>query len=424
MTFQLSSPQKVVDVSCRDNHFCLGYESEREDLMDSIDFSLLSLPPRATFTVSPEDDDDDEDDEDLFADDRRGMDLLEMRACESDGLLDLDDDEEVYTAASIPATAASAVKPSTKRTNTKSRSKTLSTAPTFPTSPLTQSIAAAPLPPPLPETCPVRYSHRQTIYEEFTAKGIDWCRYCGVTKGGQTAAFRPGPWGRRTLCNKHGCDYKGYGYADKQSRLDLSKFRKESVQDRIRPVLQDFCIVCFQRTSPNGSVLVQCDGCPRGHHVECHGGIPHRIWSAALTSSNKTSDSDDPEEEDSTHSHHQQPWYCSDTCSTSRKTTRINLELPKKNLPFMNCSGISNQHRRTSSSGSSTSSLSPTPDSDPCSSPPLLADDWAKLERRDSGLDLAMPHHASSRRRDSVAVGTRSRYQPYDTRTRRQSHAH
>ncbi|TPX64023.1 hypothetical protein SpCBS45565_g06207 [Spizellomyces sp. 'palustris'] len=98
--------------------------------------------------------------------------------------------------------------------------------------------------------CVVRQSHRPTVYEEFTQKGIDWCRYCGVTKAGQTAAFRPGPWGRRTLCNKHGCDYKGYGYADKQSRLDLTQFRGESGLPRTAQFLFNVMAV-LERTTLN-----------------------------------------------------------------------------------------------------------------------------------------------------------------------------
>ena len=47
---------------------------------------------------------------------------------------------------------------------------------------------------------PVRLSRRPTVYEGFIKSRIDWCRYCGVTQRAQSAAFRPGPWGKRTLC--------------------------------------------------------------------------------------------------------------------------------------------------------------------------------------------------------------------------------
>lgn len=36
-----------------------------------------------------------------------------------------------------------------------------------------------------------------TIYQKFSKQSIDWCRYCGTTEG---VNWRPGPWGKRTLC--------------------------------------------------------------------------------------------------------------------------------------------------------------------------------------------------------------------------------
>jgi len=38
--------------------------------------------------------------------------------------------------------------------------------------------------------------------------------------------------------SKHGCDYKGYGFACKLPRLDLTAFMNETVEDRDSPVLQ------------------------------------------------------------------------------------------------------------------------------------------------------------------------------------------
>lgn len=46
----------------------------------------------------------------------------------------------------------------------------------------------------------LRLSHEPTIFQAFTKSNLDWCRFCGVTMITQTAAFRPGPWGKRTLC--------------------------------------------------------------------------------------------------------------------------------------------------------------------------------------------------------------------------------
>lgn len=38
---------------------------------------------------------------------------------------------------------------------------------------------------------------KDTLFEKLTHSGIDWCRYCGTTEG---VNWRPGPWGKRTLC--------------------------------------------------------------------------------------------------------------------------------------------------------------------------------------------------------------------------------
>lgn len=36
-----------------------------------------------------------------------------------------------------------------------------------------------------------------TLFQHLTESGIHWCRYCGTTEG---VNWRPGPWGKRTLC--------------------------------------------------------------------------------------------------------------------------------------------------------------------------------------------------------------------------------
>lgn len=37
----------------------------------------------------------------------------------------------------------------------------------------------------------------KTVFQHLTEASIDWCRYCGTTEG---VNWRPGPWGKRTLC--------------------------------------------------------------------------------------------------------------------------------------------------------------------------------------------------------------------------------
>jgi hypothetical protein len=42
-----------------------------------------------------------------------------------------------------------------------------------------------------------KHNSSLTVFETLTQSGIDWCRYCGTTEG---VNWRPGPWGKRTLC--------------------------------------------------------------------------------------------------------------------------------------------------------------------------------------------------------------------------------
>lgn len=105
------------------------------------------------------------------------------------------------------------------------------------------------------------------------------------------------------LFSKHGCDYKGYGLASRLPRLDLSGYRNELLQDRQRPVIQEFCSICQERGVPRKSRrlsddhdLVTCDGgCSRAFHLQCF--------------------SIDKENESY--------WYCSASCLENRKKQRV-----------------------------------------------------------------------------------------------------
>ncbi|KAG2215221.1 hypothetical protein INT46_006624 [Mucor plumbeus] len=112
-------------------------------------------------------------------------------------------------------------------------------------------------------------TYNKTVFQQLTDASIDWCRYCGTT---EDVNWRPGPWGKRTLCNKHGCDYKGYGLANRLPRLDLSAFLNEKLIDRTRPVVQDFCFVCQSSGQTNKDhQLIYCQGgCSRAYHQHCH----------------------------------------------------------------------------------------------------------------------------------------------------------
>lgn len=152
---------------------------------------------------------------------------------------------------------------------------------------------------------------RPTLYEKLSKLNIDWCRYCGTTEG---VNWRPGPWGKRTLCNKHGCDYKGYGFACKLPRLDLTSFASETISERVRPVMQLFCSHCQLQESLEDNQLVLCDGCPKSFHQNCfHDG---RIIASDFTDSFT-------------------PWYCSNECQDNLKRKKVIVELPRKRLPLM-----------------------------------------------------------------------------------------
>ncbi|ORZ11892.1 hypothetical protein BCR42DRAFT_420832 [Absidia repens] len=156
----------------------------------------------------------------------------------------------------------------------------------------------------------LRYSS-QGLYQHLLKQRVDWCRYCGTTEG---VNWRPGPWGKRTLCNKHGCDYKGYGFACKLPRLDLTAFVKEPMDQRVRPVLQLFCSCCHRSESWEDNVLVQCDGCSMAYHQQCR----------------RQQDLDDD------FCNSSQPFFCSgDKCRDNLKKKRVVVEFSRKRLPLM-----------------------------------------------------------------------------------------
>ncbi|KAI7863474.1 hypothetical protein BDF14DRAFT_1885102 [Spinellus fusiger] len=163
-------------------------------------------------------------------------------------------------------------------------------------------------------------STHSTLFQQLTKANIDWCRYCGTTEG---VNWRPGPWGKRTLCNKHGCDYKGYGFACKLPRLDLAGFATESIHDRDRPVLQLFCTGCHHKESWKDNLLMQCEGCPKAYHQHCYS--THSPSNAYAN----TADSNTP-------------WFCDPSCCENMHRKRIIVELPRKRLPLM-CAPKANQ---------------------------------------------------------------------------------
>jgi hypothetical protein len=142
------------------------------------------------------------------------------------------------------------------------------------------------------------------IYEYLSGKGVDWCRYCGVA--GDTGTFwKLGPWGDRTLCHKHGCEFFGCGFARvTKTRLDLTKFYREKRLDRVRPIVSEFCSICWNQndTEKVSESLINCNGCPLAFHQAC------------LTASSKNS----------------VPFYCSEGCSSNFEKCLIRPQFHSK----------------------------------------------------------------------------------------------
>ncbi|KAF9085320.1 hypothetical protein BGX23_009788 [Mortierella sp. AD031] len=183
-------------------------------------------------------------------------------------------------------------------------------APVTPSVPAKKSSSSSSVSSSLAAVCENKTSKSPTLFQMLTKANIDWCRYCGTTEG---VNWRPGPWGKRTLCNKHGCDFKGYGFACKLPRLDLTSYAHETVDQRIRPVLQHFCHGCQSQESTAGNRMLRCEGCPKAFHQTCHGDSPIPDEVAA---SDKA-------------------WFCDESCRENVKKKRVCVELPKKRLPLM-----------------------------------------------------------------------------------------
>ncbi|KAJ3351206.1 hypothetical protein GGF32_004426 [Allomyces javanicus] len=107
---------------------------------------------------------------------------------------------------------------------------------------------------------------RPTMYEQLTARGVPWCRFCGVT---ESPNWRQGPWGKKSLCNKHGCAWSGIA-GNKRIRLDLRGYVEETLEDRIIPVVQDYCWLCQGKEQRDvAHDLQRCGGCQKAFHATC-----------------------------------------------------------------------------------------------------------------------------------------------------------
>lgn len=155
-----------------------------------------------------------------------------------------------------------------------------------------------------------KVTSQKTLYQILLEKNLNWCRYCGTTEG---VSWRPGPWGKNTLCNKHGCDYKGYGFSRGIPRLDLSSFNNEKIEQRVFPILQEFCSVCYLNSSFEKNILVSCFGCEKSYHQKCY----------------ETGINDDVLLKEG--------WFCSPECRLNIEKNKNEAKLPSKHLlPFSN----------------------------------------------------------------------------------------
>lgn len=139
---------------------------------------------------------------------------------------------------------------------------------------------------------PVAYplNSDQPIYRELTKAGADWCRFCGTTAG---VSWRPGPWGPRSLCFRHGRDWAVH------KKLDLSSFENDQA-DRENPVLQDYCKYCWS----NSGIVRKCHGCANGFHAQCYLKRTNKSVSSLMA----------------------KPWYCNCTCPKHFENGTISID--------------------------------------------------------------------------------------------------
>ena len=160
-------------------------------------------------------------------------------------------------------------------------------------------------------------SRSTTMYERLSEKMVKWCRYCGTLVSNN---WRPGPWldpdsgapMKATLCNKHGCDYRGYGHSNHSPRLFIRQYVSEPLRERRIPICQEYCYSCRKNSSSASNPLVMCAGCPISMHKSCCSSVPARPTINTI-------------------------WYHSPECRRSEATGRVPVDDSKKRvtMPFM-----------------------------------------------------------------------------------------
>jgi hypothetical protein len=158
-------------------------------------------------------------------------------------------------------------------------------------------------------------STENTIFESLEDVGGHWCRYCGTSMG---HFWKSGPWGSKTLCNKHGCEYLGCGFAKSSpNRINLTEFEHETRKDRKYPILQEYCWSCWEKNdTENQDNFLRCYGCPIAYHKNCYCKLKKIIDSDTFNASEK--------------------WFCNDNCIENFKTGKIKVNFSSRaQLPFL-----------------------------------------------------------------------------------------
>ncbi|KAI9173196.1 hypothetical protein H9P43_007327 [Blastocladiella emersonii ATCC 22665] len=188
--------------------------------------------------------------------------------------------------------------------------------------PLLPSAASTTLPAPRP-----------TFFERLSGMNVPWCRFCGVT---QSPNWRYGPWGKKSLCNKHGCAWAGIA-GSKRVRLDLTGFLGEAMEARVFPVIQEYCWPCQRTHSTPDNPLQMCGGCQKSYHRHCSPASATLVESsttdAAAAANAATATGAGQPAPPAHHAH--STWFCSHACSRQRLDTfYIEDEAPPQPNPL------------------------------------------------------------------------------------------
>ncbi|ORZ41135.1 hypothetical protein BCR44DRAFT_250962 [Catenaria anguillulae PL171] len=148
---------------------------------------------------------------------------------------------------------------------------------------------------------------QDTIWTRLTKGGKRWCLVCGTT---YTTQWREGPWGKQTVCNRHGLALKGKPNADSAPRLDLSPWAHERKEDRTAPLFHQVCFTCHKEEVPHAAAqlkgdLLRCGGCGLAVHCasdQCMKLVPEQQFAHVKSPGSNRDEASDP------------VWFCTNAC--------------------------------------------------------------------------------------------------------------